>query len=236
MIQAITFDLWNTLLTNRFYSDLRLEYLTQFLESKKLPYSLDNIEDAFRSAFYLPERNYEENDHIYTEDRISKMLKILKLDLTKFDSDLIKREFEEVMLRDPPPLKLGVKKTLKVLSSDYKIGLISNTGITPGRVISKVFQEYEIFKFFQVKIYSDEIGYYKPHPILFKTALKKLECSPQNSIHIGDKLETDIKGAKDNNMFTIWFNDSNSLGSENIQPDYEIHEIPEVIQIVKNLI
>jgi putative hydrolase of the HAD superfamily len=236
MIQAITFDLWNTIFTNRFYSDLRLKYLTQFLESKKIPYSLDKLETAFRSAFYLPERNYEENDHIYTEDRISRMLNILNLDLSTIDRELITKEFEEAILKDPPPLKIGVKQTLEELSSDYKIGLISNTGITPGRVIRRVFQEYEILKFFQVKIYSDEIGFYKPHPILFEMALKELGCPPQNSIHIGDKLETDIKGAKDYNMFTIWFNDSNSPNSKLIQPDYEIHEITEVIQIVKNLI
>ena len=235
MIQAITFDLWNTIFTNKFYSDLRLKYLTQFLESKGISYSLDKIKTAFGFAFSLPERNYDENDHIYTKDRINKMLNKLNLDLTVIDRELIKKEFEEAILKDPPPLKSGVKQTLEELSSDYKIGLISNTGITPGRVISRVFQEYDIFKFFQVKIYSDEIGHYKPHSLLFKTALKEIGCSPQNSIHIGDKLETDIKGAKDNNMHTIWFNDSNALGSEKIQPDYEIHTITEVIQIVKNL-
>ena len=36
-------------------------------------------------------------------------------------------------------------------------------------------------------------------------------------------------------MFTVWFNDSNTPKSEIIQSDYEIHEIPEVIQIVRNL-
>ena len=139
------------------------------------------------------------------------------------------------MLKDPPSLKIGVKQTLEELSSDYKIGLISNTGITPGRIISKVFQEYEIFQYFDVKIFSDEIGYYKPHKILFKTALESLKCIPQNAIHIGDKLETDIKGAQDYNMHTVWFNELKSPKSEKVQPDYEIHKISEVIQIIQKL-
>lgn len=235
MIQAITFDLWNTIFINRFYSDLRLNYFTQFLESKRIPFSFHEVKNAFNLAFFLPERNYEENDHIYTEDRISKMSKMLDLDLSKPDKDFIKNEFEEVMLKDPPPLKMGVKQTLEELSSDYKIGLISNTGVTPGRIISRVFQEYEILKHFHVKIFSDEIGFYKPHPALFKIALRELNCVPQNVIHIGDKLETDIKGAKDCNMITIWFNESNSPKSEKIQPNYEIHEFPEIIQIIKRL-
>ena len=90
-------------------------------------------------------------------------------------------------------------------------------------------------KFFQSKIYSDEIGYYKPHPLPFKVALKELSCPSQNSIHIGDLLETDIKGAKDYNMLTIWFNEANSPRSEHIQPDYEIYHISEVLQIMKRL-
>ncbi len=184
-------------------------------------------------VFYLPERNYEENDHIYTEERIVKLLDILKIDLTEPDKNSIKDKFEEAILKDPPSLKMGVKQTLEDLSSDYKLGLISNTGITPGRIISRIFQEYEIFKYFKVKIYSDEVGYYKPHKIIFKTALESLNCIPQNAIHIGDNLETDIRGAKDCNMYTIWFNELKSPKSEIVQPDYEIHKIPEVLQIIE---
>jgi len=235
MIEVITFDLWNTIFNNRFYTDFRLDYFTQFLEKKDIVYSIRDVKNAFNLAFYLPERNYEENDHIYTEDRIVKLLNILNINLTEPDKDLIKNKFEETILKDPPSLKIGVKQTLEELSSNYRLGLISNTGVTPGRIISRIFQEYEIFKYFDVKIYSDEIGYYKPHPILFKTALREFNCNPQNAIHIGDKLETDIKGAKDCNMLAIWFNESHSSNSVFINPDYEIHEIPEVLQIIENL-
>ncbi|NVM36114.1 MAG: HAD family hydrolase [Candidatus Lokiarchaeota archaeon] len=235
MIEVITFDLWNTIFNNRFYTDFRLNYFTQFLEKRQIAISFQEIKKAFDLAFYLPERNYEENDHIYTEERIAKLLNILKIDLTEPEKTIIKIKFEEAILKDPPSLKMGVKQTLEELSSAYKLGLISNTGITPGRIISRILQEYEIFKYFRVKIYSDEIGYYKPHKIIFKTALESLNCIPQNAIHIGDNLETDIKGAKDCNMYTIWFNENKYAKSEIIQPDYEIHEIYEVLQVIQKL-
>ena len=235
MIQAITFDLWNTIFTNRFYTEKRFNWFIQYLSEKNISLSKIELENAFKISFDLSRRNYEENNHIYTEDRILRILKILQIDLDKSDRDIIKKKFEEVMLDDPPSLKKGVKKTLEELSSDYKIGLISNTGITPGRIITKVFQEYNILQYFQAIIFSDEIGYYKPHPILFNIALKKLECEPKNAIHIGDILETDIKGAKECNMFTIWINDSFSEKSKTIKPDYEIQEISEVIPIINNI-
>lgn len=236
MIQAITFDLWNTIFNNRFYTEMRLHWFSQFLNEKGISQSEIDIENTFKFGLHLHKRNFENNYHIYTKDRILEVLKILKIDLSKKDKAIIKKEFEEVMLIAPPSLKKGTRQTLETLSSDYKIGLISNTGITPGRIIIKVLQEYNILQYFQVKIFSDEIGYYKPHPILFNKALKKLECDPRNAIHIGDILETDVKGAKECNMHTIWFNDSFSKKSKKIKPDYEIREISEVISIIYNII
>jgi putative hydrolase of the HAD superfamily len=141
---------------------------------------------------------------------------------------------EKSMLKDPPLLKKDVKRTLEILSESYKIGLISNTGITPGYVIVDVFQKYSILKFFQVTIFSDEIGYYKPHSLLYEAALKKLQCKPEYAAHVGDLLHTDIKGAKDYGMRAIWFNDTNQLKVPNIQPDYEVKEMLEVVDIIKN--
>ncbi|MFW9988370.1 MAG: HAD family hydrolase [Candidatus Odinarchaeota archaeon] len=124
-------------------------------------------------------------------------------------------------------------KNHRKLSSNYKLGLISNRGVTSGRIVNKIFQRYEIFKYLKVMIYSDEIGYYKLHKILFITVLEHLKCRPQTVIHIGDNLETDIKGAKNCNLYIIWFNESKLPKLENIQPDYEICKFSEIIQTIK---
>ncbi len=36
MIKGVTFDLWNTIFNNKFYSDFRLNYFTKFLKEVKL--------------------------------------------------------------------------------------------------------------------------------------------------------------------------------------------------------
>ncbi len=66
------------------------------------------------------------------------------------------------------------------------------------------------------------MGYYKPHLLLFNTIINKFGTTPQNIIHIGDKLETDIKGVQDCGFHTIWFNEFNHPKSDKIHPDYEI--------------
>ncbi len=132
MFEVITFDLWNTIFVNKSYTIERLQFLTQYLKNKKLSMSTTSLKTAFKSSFDLPERNYEENEHIYTKDRISKMFDLLNIYLENEEKQGIKDKFEEFMLRNPPQLKKGVKQILEDLKSDYKIGLISNTGITHG--------------------------------------------------------------------------------------------------------
>lgn len=236
MIQAITFDLWNTLFSNKSYSEQRIQKFFLFLQERKFFIPFDQFKNAFDDKFHFSAVTFEEIKfhHIYTEDRILSVLEELNIKIPQSDVDLLTREFEPMMLQNPPPLKKGVKKTLEDLSPDYQIGLISNTGVILGKVISKVLDEYGILQFFDATIYSDETGLFKPHPKMFEIPLTKLNCSPLNAIHVGDMLETDIKGAKDYKMHTIWVNDRNYPKSTEIIPDFEIKQISEVIQIIRD--
>ncbi|MFX1311203.1 MAG: HAD family hydrolase [Promethearchaeota archaeon] len=237
MIKVISFDLWNTLFENKFYSDIRLKIFNNFLKERKISYSIEDIRNAITLGLTISNINLEDINyrHIYTEERISEVLKTLDIRLTNSDKHLLVDEFEGVMLTDPPSLKKGVKQTLEELSSNYNISLISNTGITPGKIIKKVLKEYNILKFFQILIFSDEIGFYKPCSILFKILLKRFNCKPSNVIHIGDILETDVKGAKQCDMKAIWVNEASYPKLEEIKPDYEIKTISEAIEIIKRM-
>jgi len=236
MIQAITFDLWNTLIANKSYSGQRLQFFFQFLQEKEIFVPFDELKNAYDKKFHFTEVTFEEIEfrHIYTVDRILNVLKEIKTEISKADLDHLRQEFESMILQDPPQLKDGVKKTLEELVSIYQIGLISNTGVAPGRILSRVLDGHDIFDFFDVTVFSDESCFFKPHPKMFKIPLKKLKCKAQNTIHVGDILETDIKGANDCKMYSVWINDSNKPKSINIQPDYEIQQIYEVVKIISN--
>lgn len=237
MIRVITFDLWNTIFKDKSYSNRRFSFFTKFLDERNIRYSLERVKNIYERNFTSLDYNPEDNDfhHINNEVRISNLLNILKFKINDSDRILIKEEMEKEMLKDPPLLKKGVKATLEALSPNYKIGLISNTGITPGYVIIEVLKNYNIYSYFQKIIFSDEIGFYKPHPSLFTIVLKEFNCKSENAIHIGDQLQTDIKGAKTVGMLTVWINDANHPKFLKIQPDYEINEIFEVVKIIQNL-
>lgn len=89
-----------------------------------------------------------------------------------------------------------------------------------------------IIEYFDAITTSEEAGVSKPDPHVFEIALSKANCTGSEAIHIGDNLERDIRGAKSSGMTAIWFpNDSNDSSDE---PDYTIHNLNEVLGIVRD--
>jgi putative hydrolase of the HAD superfamily len=238
MIRVITFDLWNTLFVKKSYSEIRLNSFFNFLKEEEIFIPFKAVEDAYHSKFHFHEVTFEDINfrHIYTEERIKNVLNKLELTITEEKVDKLRVEFESLMIQDPPSLKKGVKNTLEELTPDYQLGLISNTGVTPGPIISQVLKKYGILNCFDVTIYSDETGLFKPHSKMFEIPLNKLNCKASNAIHIGDMIETDIKGANDFNMISIWLNDSNEINLTDIKPNYEISQISDAIPIIKSIL
>ena len=236
MIKAVTFDLWNTLFSNVSYSRERFDYLIKKLESEAISFNEGELKRVFDKMFSFAHwyRESLANKHIYTATRFEEMLKKINIQLESEIFNEIVMNFESTMLTIKPPLKNNVRETLENLFPDYKIGLISDTGITPGRIIRNVLEEYELLKFFEVTLFSDETGIYKPHASVFQLALKKLGVKPQNTAHVGDLLPTDIKGAKESNIASIWINDRKQPRPSDIFPDFEIQDLYEVVDIVRN--
>jgi putative hydrolase of the HAD superfamily len=73
-----------------------------------------------------------------------------------------------------------------------ELGIVSNFD-------TRIYQVLELLKiksYFTSITISSEVGSAKPNPIIFKTALAKHNCSPEQAWHIGDSLSEDYQGAK----------------------------------------
>lgn len=237
MIKAITFDLWNTLFQNISYTKIRKGLIKKFLEKNGFKVSHAKLHKVFNESFNFlnPRLKHKQFKHIYTQTRIKNIFDELRFEAKTETSKELNNEFEKLMLDNPPDLRKGVFDTLKTLNLDYRIGMISDTGITPGRIIRDVLNDYNILEFFDVTVFSDETGYYKPHPIAFKTALDQLDCSPKDAMHVGDLLDTDIRGAINYEMQAVWIRAPQTRNPGDIVPDYEISEIPEILEILKKV-
>jgi len=124
-------------------------------------------------------------------------------------------------------LRPCAKNMLKKLSTDYKLGLVSNFTYAP--VIYAGLRKLGINQFFNAVLVSNEVGWRKPHPKIFNEALKRLKVSAHETIYVGDSPLEDVKGAKTVGMKTV-FVSSQFYSTENL---YESQEKPDII--VKNI-
>jgi HAD superfamily hydrolase (TIGR01549 family) len=85
----------------------------------------------------------------------------------------------------------GTREHLLRLAERYQIGVISNAD---GR-IEDVLQRCGIADCFLSITDSGLVGYEKPHPEIFRTALRSLNTTPQESLYVGDVYSVDYLGA-----------------------------------------
>ncbi len=61
-----------------------------------------------------------------------------------------------------------------------------------------------LLPYFGAVISSDQAGYRKPHPEIFRITLDALAVQPHEVAHVGDRLDMDIRGARSSGMAAIW--------------------------------
>ncbi len=102
-----------------------------------------------------------------------------------------------------PHLFPGTINVLNELSDKYNLQIITN-GFK--NIQYKKLESSGIVKFFKNVFTSEDFGYKKPHPLIFKKALEITDTSPSSAIMIGDNLEVDILGSMQQGMQAIHFN------------------------------
>ena len=85
----------------------------------------------------------------------------------------------------------------------YRVGMISNTGMTPGRLFRRYLDQQNILDFFHVLTFSDEVKLCKPSKEMFHITLQELETAPDKAVHVGDHIQNDILGANRAGMKSV---------------------------------
>ena len=74
----------------------------------------------------------------------------------------------------------------------YRLGLISNTH----RCLTSFQAHFDLNGLITAAISSSEHGHNKPHPSIFRTALRLLQVQPDEAVMVGDSMKQDIAGAR----------------------------------------
>lgn len=233
MIKAITFDLWNTLLEDKDFTEHRINLLSRILRDEGLQIPRNDMLTAYRSASDYYRREWEINHrHLPVDGRVEYMLKNLGIELMDDVKSSIIEEFMKAYTFDPPALKEDVKETLERLRDNYVMGIISDTGVTPGSIIREHLQSCGILHLFSSTVFSDEVELCKPDSRVFEKALKELMVRPEETVHVGDLLRTDVAGAKNMGMKAVWLRNNGNLRHNDCAPDYVINRLSELLEIL----
>lgn len=251
MIDTVTFDLWNTLLIHEYHDDrvknARIERMLDALNRNGHGFTIDEMLKAYDYTEEYLAGTWKEEKDLDIDEHLALFLTGLGLEVEEQLLDVIREPYMYALFKFCPKIIDGAIPLLAGIKSDgYRVGLISNTGRTPGVTIRKILDRYGMSGYFDSMIYSNEVGYIKPNRKIFEIALEKLNASAENTVHIGDSRLLDIYGARSCGMSAILF-DRYSAGFEKYaekyydakgrrsEPDATVGSLEDITGVIKGL-
>ncbi len=128
------------------------------------------------------------------------------------------------------------EETLQVLDElRGKVKLLLLTNGCPALQQEKLNGVPELIPYFDHVVISGSFGKGKPDKAIFQHALELLDIAPEQGIMVGDKLTTDIIGGLSAGLTTVWINRTEKEPDPDIQPDYRIGHLSELLPLVQSL-
>ena len=116
----------------------------------------------------------------------------------------------------------------KYLSEKFKIGLLTNG---PSNLQRRKIDALGIESWFDSIVVSGEHGLAKPDPKIFEIAMDKLNCSPEETVYIGNSLKYDVRGANNAGIPVVWKkNGAENTEVEEAKPSLVIDELKELYE------
>jgi putative hydrolase of the HAD superfamily len=207
VIRLVTFDFWDTLVTDspdnlRAQRALRVTAIRRALHDAGERVSAVEAEDIHeRSGVELAERFWSLNRDPSPEEQLRIVLDAhrpgvaARLAPHAFASALA--AYTEPVLAHPPELTPGAAEAVRALAGrGVLIGIVSNTGRTPGVVLRRVLERHGLLGHFGPVTYSDEVGVRKPEAEIFRRTLAAARVTPAEALHVGDNPDADVVGAQ----------------------------------------
>ena len=238
-ITAVTFDLWQTLLLDtreqgRARAQVRINGARDALAQLGMDYSEDHVREAYRACYRTCHATREEDRDISFREQVEVFIGLIEEGLLKRLPNTTVQQIttayaDSFFVYPPWPHEAATSALRQVSESGYAMGLISNTGMTPGTVFRTFMRQQGLLQYFQVMVFSDEVLLAKPGVEIFRHALEKLGASPEETVHVGDHLQNDVLGAKQAGMRAVWLETHDDRRAPvEVTPDVTIQELKEV--------
>ena len=183
-IRWLFFDLGNTLVDEGAATETRLREVASRFERHGGRCSVEDIRSALREA------------------SVEFAPRLITAAIAKLTGDAELRRVIEAGTRYPKELEVlyeGAERVLRALAEHYRVGVIANQ--SPGT--QERLTKWGLVPPISVCLSSAEIGLEKPDPKIFRLALSRAGCAPEEAVMIGDRIDNDIRPARLQSWRTI---------------------------------
>ena len=247
-LTAVTFDLWQTLLIDNrelglTRSEARLNGVRRILAGCGEVFNADHISesywDCYRQCVAIREElldiSFDEQISIFVESISPGLGQRLPLEAVTE----IGRVYADSFLDYPPPAHADAVETLRrVHEMGLRIGLISNTGMTPGTTFRTYLSNTGMLDYFNTLTFSDEVKLSKPAEEIFLMTLRALNAAPGQTVHVGDSIANDVAGARKCGLKTVWitgFSERDDPSDPATEPDETVDGLGAVVPAIERL-
>src|SRR4030043_1076256 len=204
-VKAIGFDLFNTLITAdpKALSEA-MRRLTGSLEESGYLLEPDSFRKVYReAAIRLVNESKLDGKETHNRFWISAALNTLGHNVSPDDasvSQAVEAYFSTFF--DYCRLIPGTVEMLEKLKAIYRLGLLSN--FTHAPAVKGLLDRLGLSPFFETVLVSGEIGYRKPHPLVFKMLAENLGFKKYQIFYVGDSIDPDVLGAAQSGPRPVW--------------------------------
>ena len=222
MLKAVIFDLDNTLVDFMLMKKQAVDAAINAMRDAGLKLSTDEIRQRI--------------DQIYKERGIefqSVFDELLYREFSKVDHKMLSagviayRRAREAALVPYPHVTMTLIKLSKM---QLKLGVVSDA---PGKEAWLRLCYLNFHHLFDAVVTFDDTGMRKPNPEPFRKVLEMLQIEPGEALMVGDWAERDVLGAAQVGMKTVFARYGNTFGTETSNANYDIDDITQLIDIVK---
>jgi len=226
VIEAVTFDFWNTLVgeAQGAVRSARRASWSAVLVAAGHDAAPERLDAAFSAAWDAYELEWRAGRHVAPAAAAELAIDALDLELSPAARALLRAAFDEAGEQVDLRLAPGVEDVLAALGdAGVRVGIVCDVGFTSSSRLRAVLARHGVLGRFDGWAFSDEVGEYKPSPVIFRHALAALGgVDPARAAHVGDLRRTDIAGALGMGMRAVRYTGLHDDAEVGVEADHVI--------------
>jgi HAD superfamily hydrolase (TIGR01549 family) len=134
-----------------------------------------------------------------------------------------KHLWEMALIRIPDALEV-----LTALKPHYRLGVISNTVGSGDAELAEALEKAGIRRLIDALVTSRDFGKAKPDPAIYAEGARRLGVSLDQTLMVGDRLDTDVAGALNAGIPGVWLRHPGAVTIPGIAPTHVIERLVEL--------